>query len=224
MVFIGAAEGYRWDPAGLRHAHLASGRRRCGPTSRHHGGVATPSDELVVPEDRAPVVAPSEAPARRGWWRRLDKKLFAASLVIAVGVVLIGFALAASVTGNEAAHLPAAVEEITPAYEAIQVPQQVTVIVDLQGGYFGYLVIDGVELPTVRLDEVGSQDIEPGEQVVFPPGARFEPGNATLTFTPGADQVFDAFDAGSHTVRVVYWKEIEGPDTARSYSWSFTVV
>ena len=187
--------------------------------------MATPSDELVVPEDRTPVVAPgADAPARRGWWGRLDKKLLAASLVIALGVVLIGVALTRSVTGNEAAHLPAAVEEITPAYEAIQVPQQITVIADLQGGYFGYLVVDGVELPTVRLDEVGSQDVEPGEQVVFPPGARFEPGNATLTFTPGANQPIDAFDAGSHTVRVVYWKEIEGPDSARSYSWMFTVV
>ncbi|HEU4841197.1 MAG TPA: hypothetical protein VFT09_07130 [Ilumatobacteraceae bacterium] len=187
--------------------------------------MATPSDELVVPEDRAPVVAPdAAAPVRRGWWRRLDKKLLAASLVIAVGVVLIAIALGRSVTGDEAAHLPDAVEEITPAYEAIQVPQQITVIADLQGGYFGYLVVDGVELPTVRLDEVGSQDVEPGEQVVFPPGARFEPGNATLTFTPGANQPIDAFDAGSHTVRVVYWKEIEGPDSARSYSWMFTVV
>jgi hypothetical protein len=80
-----------------------------------------------------------------------------------------------------------------------------------------------VELPTVRLDEVGSQDVEPGEQVEFPPGARFEPGNATLTFTPGAEQDIAAFDAGVHTVKVVYWKEIEGPDSARSYSWTFTV-
>ena len=103
-------------------------------------------------------------------------------------------------------------------------PSQSSVIADLAGGYVGYLVVDGIELPTIRLDEVGSQDVEPGEQIEFPPGARFEPGNATLTFTPGADQAIEAFDAGVHTVRVVYWKELEGETTARSYSWSFTVV
>ena len=66
VVFIGAAEGYRWDPARLRHARIAA---RSAPAARHHGAVATPSDELVVPEDRAPVVAPgadASGAARRG--------------------------------------------------------------------------------------------------------------------------------------------------------------
>jgi len=188
--------------------------------------VTTPSEELVVADDAAREPASLDAPApvdRRSWWRRLDKKLLLASLVIALGVVLVAWGVGQSVTGNEAANMPAAVEEITPAFEAIQVPQQATVIADLVGGHYGYLTVDGVELPTVRLDEVGSQELEPGEQVEFPPGARFEPGNATLTFTPGAEQPIDRFDAGVHTVKVVYWKEIEGPDSARSYSWTFTV-
>lgn len=191
------------------------------------GAVTTPSDELVLPDEPGTQVATrDEQPAvRRGsWWRRLDKKLLVASLVIAFGLVLIGFALARSVTGDEAANMPAAVEEVTPAFDAIQVPQQSSVIADLEQGYFGYLTIDGLELPTVRLDQVGSQEVEPGEQVVFPPGARYEPGNATLTFTPGAEQDIESFGAGVHTVKVVYWKEIEGPDSARSYSWTFTVV
>ena len=92
--------------------------------------------------------------------------------------------------------MPDAVEDVTPVFGAIQVPQQTTVVADLAGGYVGYLVIDGVELPTIRLDDFGSQDVEPGEQVEFPPGARFEPGNATLTFTPGEDQDIESFDAG----------------------------
>lgn len=189
--------------------------------------VATPSDELVVPAGPGTEVAPlppADPPHRGSWWRRLDKKLLAASLVIALGLVLIGYALARSVTGDEAANMPQAVEEVTPAFGAIQVPQQTTVVADLESGYFGYLTVDGVELPTVRLDEIGSQDVEPGEQVAFPPGARFEPGNATLTFTPGAGQEIETFAAGTHIVRVVFWQEIGGPDTARSYSWTFTVV
>jgi len=188
--------------------------------------VTTPSEELVVADEAGHDVATVEEPTpvdTRSWWARLDKKLLLASLVIAFGVVLVGWGVGQSVTGNEASNMPAAVEDVTPAFEAIQVPQQATIVADLVAGYYGYLTVDGVELPTVRLDEVGSQDVEPGEQVEFPPGARFEPGNATLTFTPGAEQDIAAFDAGVHTVKVVYWKEIEGPDSARSYSWTFTV-
>jgi hypothetical protein len=190
------------------------------------GVVTTPSDELVIPDEpgrELELVDEQPLPRQGSWWRRLDKKLLVASLVIAFGLVLIGYALGKSVTGDEASNRPTAVEEITPTFEAIQVPQQATIVADLVSGYFGYLEIDGVVLPTVRLDEVGSQEVEPGEQVTFPPGARYEPGNATLTFTPGADQDIDAFGAGVHTVRVVFWKEIDGPDTARSYSWTFTV-
>ncbi len=188
--------------------------------------MTTPSDELVLPDEPGTALDPHEAPVapRGSRWQRLDKKLLAASLVIALGLVLIGFALTRSVTGDDAANMPTAVEEVTPAFDAIQVPQQASVIADLEQGYFGYLTVDGVELPTIRLDEVGSQEVEPGEQISFPPGARFEPGNATLTFTPGAEQEIKTFSAGQHTVKVVYWKEIEGPDSARSYSWTFTVV
>ncbi len=177
-----------------------------------------PGAELEPLDGRQPVEPP------RSWWRRLDKKLLAASLVIALGLVLIGYGVSQSVTGDEASNMPGAVEEVTPAFDAIQVPQQITIVADLESGYFGYLTVDGVELPTVRLDEVGSQDVEPGEQVDFPPGARFEPGNATLTFTPGSEQDVDTLDAGVHTVKVVYWREVDGPETARSYSWTFTVV
>lgn len=189
--------------------------------------MSTPSDELVVRDDAAEELEPAPGPAAQqpgSWWRRLDKKLLVASLVIALGLVLIGFALTRSVTGDEASNLPASVEEVTPAFDAVQVPQQTTVVADLASGYFGYLIVDGVQLPTVRLDEVGSQDVEPGEQVSFPPGARFEPGNATLTFAPGSEQAVDVFRAGVHTVRVVFWREVDGPDEARSYSWTFTVV
>ncbi len=188
----------------------------------------TPSDELVPAGDAAPAVITGDgAPAagrRRRWRRRLDVRLLVASFAIAVGLVLIGFALTKAVTGDEAAHLPAAVEEITPVFDATQVPQQTTVIADLASGYEGRLIVDDIALPTIRQDEVASLDVEPGEQVVFPPGARFEPGNATLSFTPGSDQAIESFDEGLHTVTVVYWKAIEGERSARSYTWTFTTV
>ena len=106
----------------------------------------------------------------------------------------------------------------------MQVPQQATVIADLADGYEGRLIVDGVEIPTIRQDEIGNIDIKPGEQVTVPPGAVYEPGNATLSFTPGDGQAIDNFDEGRHTVTVIYWKILDGPGLARSYTWSFTTV
>jgi hypothetical protein len=180
-----------------------------------------PGSDLVT---TAPLDAPITDGRRPPWYRRLDPKLLVASAAIALGLVLIGFALTTAVTGNEAAHLPAAVEELTPAFDAIQVPQQTTVIADLADGYEGRMIVDGIEIPTIRQDQIGNIDVEPGEQVTVPPGAIYEPGNATLSFTPGDGQAIDNFDAGRHTVTVIYWKTLDGPGSARSYTWSFTTV
>jgi hypothetical protein len=183
----------------------------------------TESDELVPAGDAAPAVVDADR-AGAGRRRRLDLRLLAASLAIALGLVLVGLALLTAVTGDEAANLPEAIEEITPSFSATQVPQQTSVIADLAAGYEGRLVIDDVALATIRQDEVISADVEPGEQVVYPAGARFEPGNATLAFTPGAGQPIETFDEGLHTVTVIYWKAIEGERSARSYTWTFTTV
>jgi hypothetical protein len=156
--------------------------------------------------------------------RRVDPKLLAASLVIAVGLVLIGYGLLRAVTGDEVADLPAAVEEVTPPPAAIQVPQQSQVVADLEAGYEGRLVIDGVQLPTIRLDQLGSVDVQPGEQIDVPPGVLFEPGNATLTYTPAEGAPIERFDSGSHAVTVIYWLSAQGPSRARSFSWSFAAV
>ena len=147
-----------------------------------------------------------------------------ASLAIAVGLVLVGYALVRSVTGDEAADLPEAIETVTPVPSAIQVPQQSQVVVDLDAGFEGRLIVDDVALATVRLDELGSIDVEPGEQVDVPPGAIFEPGNATLTFTPGEGAAIERFAPGDHTATVIYWRAIEGPERARSYTWTFSAV
>jgi hypothetical protein len=223
---MGAAEGYRWHPARWRRPH-----RECpvAGRNRHDGCVPPTRADDAAPSELVLADSPGTEPAltsgsRRSRWRRLDRKLLTASLAIAFGLVLIVYALARSVTGDDAANLPGAVEEVTPAVASVQVPQQSTVIVDLQTGYEGYLEIDGLQLPTIRLDEVGRIDAEPGEQIVYPPGVRFEPGNATLSFTPGADQEIESFAPGLHTLRVVFWKTTEGEEQARSFTWTFTVV
>jgi hypothetical protein len=171
------------------------------------------------------VMATSTAVSGRRAGRRIDPKLLAASFVIAVGLVLICIALLRAVTGDEAADLPPAVEEVSPTPSAIQVPQQAQVVADLDAGYEGRLVIDGVQLPTVRLDELASIDVQPGEQIDVPSGVVvYEPGNATLTYTPSQDAPIESFDSGTHTVTVIYWLSQQGPSRARSYSWSFSAV
>lgn len=192
-----------------------------GDVEVHPEAISAGDVEAVGSADDEPGDRPAGVLARL---RRLDRSLLVASLALAVGLVLIGLAVVGSVTGDEAADLPDSIEDITPAPDAVQVLQQTQVVVDLAEGYEGQLSVDGVALDTIRLDELAAVDIEPGEQVDVPPGAVFEPGNGTLTFTPGEGTAVEAFAPGSHTVSVVYWRTIEGRDAARTYGWIFEVV
>jgi hypothetical protein len=158
--------------------------------------------------------------------RRFDVKLLLASFGIALGLVFVVLGLLRSVTGREQQGLPDAIESIDPIRDATQVPQQTRVFVDLVNGYEAVMIIDGVELDVVSLD--GDIAQQPpglgdggGEQVIVPPGAIYEPGNNTLTFTPGPSQVVEAFSTGLHTVTVRYWRTEDGPDRFRTFSWSF---
>lgn len=156
-------------------------------------------------------------------WRAVDRKLLLASLAIAVGVVLVGFGIVRSVTGDEATKLPESIEEIAPVPDAVQVPQQTQVMVDLDSGFTGRLIIDDITLETVALGE-GSIDVAPGQQIDLGPGVVYEPGNATLTFTPGSGAPIEVFAPGTHLATVIYWDVELGEDHARSHSWTFHVV
>jgi hypothetical protein len=145
-----------------------------------------------------------------------------ASLIIAVCLVAIGVGISIAVTGTDRLGLPDAIEEIDPLRAASQVPSQAQVFVDLQAGFTGVLVVDGLELTTVNLDEVRGAT-KPGQQITLPPTTIFEPGNATLTFDPSPDSSISEFSQGEHIVKVIYWKVLEGRARARSFTWSFTV-
>ena len=82
--------------------------------------------------------------------------LLAFSLVIAMGLALIGRGLAVSITGDDRANLPETIESVEPVPEAVQVLSQTSVFVDLEAGYTGVLVIDGIELPTVNIDDLAA--------------------------------------------------------------------
>lgn len=158
--------------------------------------------------------------------RRIDVKLLVASLGVALGVVLVVLGVRASVTGREEQRLPVAIESITPIRGATQVLRQSQVQVDLLAGYSAVLILNGIELPTISLDDVGSNSSlpKPGEQVSLPPAAIFEPGNNTLTYTPVAGGPVERFDTGVNDATVIFWKLEDGRERGRSYSWSFTVV
>lgn len=149
--------------------------------------------------------------------------LIAASLGLAVAVVLIIAGVRSAVTGREALGLPDAIESTDPIRSSVRVPAQTSVFVDLQSGYTGVLVIDGLELETVDLDEVNDLTPEPGQQVEIKPVTRYERGNATLTFTPSSGAPIEEFTEGRHTVTLLYWNIDESRDQARSYTWEFTV-
>ncbi len=97
-------------------------------------------------------------------------------------------------------------------------------VVELRPALEAILMVSDEPLDTVRLDELGNIEVEPGQQVEIPPGAVFEPGNGTLTFTPGEGAPVERFSPGEHRATVIYWKVEEGPERGRSWTWSFTVV
>ncbi len=154
--------------------------------------------------------------------RRPQLSLLVASLIIAICVVAIGVGISIAVTGVDRQGLPDTIEEISPLRAASQVPSQTQIFVDLQSGFTGVLIIDGLELETINLDDV-NKDAKPGQEVTLPPTTIFEPGNATLTFDPSPESTISEFSQGEHIVKVIFWKQIEGRGRARSYTWSFTV-
>jgi len=155
--------------------------------------------------------------------RAIDVRLLLASLGIAVGLVLIAVAFLRADDGDEDP-LPPGVEELSPVPDAIQTLAQTQVIADLDDGYEGELVIDGEVFETIRLDDVGQLNVEPGAQVDIPPGVVFEPGNATLTFTPSEAVGLERFGSGRHQVRLIFWPSTEGRGGARTFTWYFETI
>jgi len=155
-------------------------------------------------------------------FRRPQTSLLVASLIIASCIVGMGYAVSISVTGKARLGLPATIEEIDPVRSATQVPAQTRVFVDLASGYTGVLVVDGLELETVNLDDLRGRTPS-GKQISTPPTTAFEPGNATLTFHPNEDAPIDKFTEGEHVVQVIFWKVTESRASAHTYSWTFNV-
>jgi hypothetical protein len=157
--------------------------------------------------------------------RRVDPALAVASLLIAGLLVLIVLGFNAAVTGRDAMNLPEAIESIDPG-DGDRVLRQTRLFVDFATGYEGTMLVNGVEIPVVRIDELTAADgtaPQPGEQVVLPPVAIYDPGNATLVFQPTEGAPIESLSQGTHEVTVVYWRIEDGRERSRQFSWTFRV-
>jgi hypothetical protein len=188
------------------------------------GGDSAPMTGDLVPLDPADEGELDRPAGTTPGRRPFDWKLWLASLPIAVGVLLIAYGLNTAITGDDVGKLPDQIESIAPVPDAVQVLAQTNIVVDLEEGYEGTLTVDGVEFETLKLEDFSNPNVEPGTQVDIPAGVLFEPGNDTLTFTPGPDIEITKFTEGNHTVRVVYWRSTVGKQEARSYTWTFNVI
>lgn len=153
--------------------------------------------------------------------RRIDRTTLAVSFAIATGLVLIAVGFSVGITGDARIDYPPEIERVDPVPNSVSVLAQTSVFVDLQQGYTGVLVINGVEIPTFRIGQV---EVEPGRQIEIPPVTVFEPGNATLTFRPSPGAPVERFENGMQLVEVIYWREDEGRQRSQSFIWEFNVL
>ena len=154
--------------------------------------------------------------------RPIDKQKLLMSSGISLGLVLIILGALNATTGRDAQNIPAAIERISPGPNE-QVLQQAQILVDFVEGYEASLTVDGIEIPTTRLDELSSEGntLSPGSQLNIPPTAIYDPGNYTISFQPQQGAPIERFGQGSHTVVVRYWKVVDGPTKARTFEWEF---
>jgi len=118
-------------------------------------------------------------------------------IVLNLGVV----ALDQSDTSPGGRTLPSTIDSLIPAPGEL-IRLQDTVGADLRDDLTGVLVLDGVEIPEDQLERVVPL--------------------AQVTFRPGADQELERFEAGEHSLAVLYWPQGKPrPTNPGSYSWSF---
>lgn len=154
--------------------------------------------------------------------RRIDKQSLIVSAGVSIGVILIFAGFSGGSTGRSAQRIPVVIERMSPG-PGDQVLQQAQVSVDFVEGYQASLTIDGIILDTTRLDELADPGKmpKPGAQVELPPTAIFDPGNYIISYTPQPGAPIETFAQGKHTAIVRYWKIVDGPAKASSFSWEF---
>ena len=156
--------------------------------------------------------------------RRIKLETVLISLGILVGVIFVLYGLNSGTTGREALGYPAEIVDISPAPNDRQVLSQTEISVNLQDGFEAVLVLDGIEIPTTRLEDFVPVAAKPGQQIELPPTAIYDQGNSLIRFEPTSGAVIEKYTVGVHKVKCIFWKIEEGRPAARSYEWSFEVL
>jgi hypothetical protein len=150
------------------------------------------------------------------------REKFIVSTLVGLGIAFIIWGFNVATTGRDAQNIPDVIERMSPG-PGDQVPQQSQIVVDFIEGYDAILIIDDVELPKTRLDELtaDANALRPGSQVNIPPTAIYDPGNFVISFLPQPGAPFVRWSQGEHVAQVVYWKITDGQASARTFRWTF---
>ena len=167
--------------------------------------------------DQAPEIQP---PKRR----RIKLETILVSLGILVGALFVILGFNSATTGRDALGYPDEIIEISPAPNDRQVLSQTEISVNLQDGYEAVLVLDGIEVPTTRLEDFVPIAVKPGQQIELPPTAIYDQGNSLIRFEPTDGAVIEKYSVGVHKVKCIFWKIEVGRAGARSFEWSFEVL
>lgn len=177
--------------------------------------------KMDLMSDPDPALAEPIAPppdGRRAWPTWLRRTLTAVVLVAAFALAVWG---AKSSTSGEAQDFGPGIVALNPPSDA-QAPRQTTVGADLQAGYDGRLVIDGIEIPESQME--GARDpatVDPKD--LAENGLR--PNNRNrVYFKPGPGKVIEGFDQGTVSVTLRYFKERQEATTTNTVSWTFRVI
>ena len=121
-------------------------------------------------------------------------------LAVAVGALVVGF----QSHREEASTIEVrdgAITRVFPNPGDLNVRQD-AVGYELAFGWSGVLQLDRVEIPEDQIDHIA--------------------GINRVSFTPGAAKEIEAMAAGRHCATAVYWRDSDGRERSRSYSWCFT--
>lgn len=167
--------------------------------------------------DQAPEIKPTKR-------RQIKLESVLVSLGILVGVMFVIYGLNSATTGRDALGYPDEIIDISPAPNDRQVLSQTEISVNLQDGYEAVLVLDGIEIPTTRLEDFVPVVVKPGQQIELPPTAIYDQGNSLIRFEPTAGAVIEKYSVGVHKVKCIFWRIEDGRQAARSFEWSFEVL
>jgi len=200
----------------------------CDDRPRHKvQNTSTTGQTVKVSDDQVPREASLESegtvttpPVRR----RLSIEMVLISAGLAIGLMMVILGLMSATTGRDALGYPDQIVGVSPAPNDRQVLSQTEISVDLIDGYEAELILDGIEIPTTRLEDAAPQQAKPGQQIELPKTAIYDQGNSLIRFEPTEGAAVERYDVGVHQVTVNFWKIEDGRNAARSFSWSFEVL